>query len=126
MIIFTLILLYILWYLNTYFYNKESFNVMNIGNGQYTKLSNDCYTESPETCLNYSNCGLCQKNGKQKCLPGDVNGPYYHLGCNEWEYLDNYDERIYDKKNLVNTVPFDHYYPNDYEMWYPPPHHLFT
>lgn len=35
-------------------------------------------------CTSCTNCGMCLKNGKAKCIPGDHLGPYFEDGCQKW------------------------------------------
>lgn len=80
----------------------------------------DCYGLSSGDCLKYSNCGLCLKNKKSKCVPGDQQGPYFKTGCKKWAYGNYYDKQLFDEADINVTPSFDHRYP-DYEIWYPSP-----
>jgi len=84
------------------------------------KSSNDCYTEKPKDCLAYANCGLCYKDGKKKCLPGDTQGPFFAEGCRAWEHTNYYDRHIFGEKVTTITPSFDKFLPG-YEIMYPSP-----
>ncbi|MCJ7636536.1 MAG: hypothetical protein MUO21_03520 [Nitrososphaeraceae archaeon] len=82
------------------------------------KLSSDCYTEKPENCLNFSNCGICMNNGT--CIPGDQDGPFFQGGCNGWLYSNYADRKIFNEKVTSIVPPWDTFYP-DYEATFPSP-----
>ena len=97
------------------------------------KVTSDCYDKNKKDCLNYSNCGLCYKNKKLKCVPGDVQGPLFKQNCKKWMYKNYYDRFLYGKifykskspNNDDNTVtrisdPWNAFYPG-YEIKYPGP-----
>ena len=102
---------------NSYNYNhkKEHFQWDPLAVG---KTSLDCYTETTRDCTKYSNCGLCFKNGKGKCIFGDVNGPFTKANCDGWMYTNYYDRHIFGDKVTTYNVPWSHIY-NFYEVWYP-------
>jgi hypothetical protein len=82
----------------------------------------DCYNLPPNKCLNYSNCGLCIKNGHPpKCIPGDEQGPLFKEGCDKWAYGDYYDRNNFAEKVVRVVDPWDKFYPTDYEASYPSP-----
>ena len=81
--------------------------------------SNDCYTEKPENCLKFSNCGICLNN-KNKCIPGDEQGPLFKERCNGWAHSNYYDRHIFGEKVTTITPSLSQFYP-DYEYWAPSP-----
>ena len=83
-------------------------------------IANDCYSLSNETCNNYSNCGLCIKNGKSTCVPGDVHGPSFTESCQKWKYTNYHDRHIFNESVTTITNPWNTIYP-DYQIWYPSP-----
>jgi len=44
----------------------------------------DCNHKSYNKCINCTNCGVCIKDDKMYCEPGDANGPYKRIDCNKW------------------------------------------
>ncbi len=84
------------------------------------KRSNDCYELSERDCMKYSNCGLCLKDGKAQCIPGDQQGPLFKESCERWIHTDYRDRYIFGEKVVTVTPPFDYFYP-DYEARYPSP-----
>ena len=84
------------------------------------KRSKDCYELNSSDCMKYSNCGLCIKNGTQKCIPGDHHGPLFKEGCQRWIHTDYRDRHIFGEKNMTITPPYDYAYPY-YEAVYPSP-----
>jgi len=100
---------------------SESFNWDPLWLG---KISPDCYGETPRSCLAYSNCGVCTdtKSGSfmKKCVPGDVDGPYFTSDCDRWTYTNYYDKRTFGERTTNTTPVWNKRYP-DYEIWYPSP-----
>jgi hypothetical protein len=82
-------------------------------------ISNDCYTEKPGNCLNYSNCGMCLSDNKPQCRPGDEQGPFFKEHCSGWMYSNYYDRKIFGEKVTSITPSFGQVYP-DYEYWNTP------
>jgi len=81
--------------------------------------SQDCYTEKPENCLKFSNCGFCS-NQCDKCIPGDKDGPFYRGNCGKWLYSNYGDRHIFNEKVTSVTSPWDRFYPG-YEATFPSP-----
>jgi hypothetical protein len=79
--------------------------------------SNDCYTEKPQNCLKFSNCGICLNN-KNKCIPGDAHGPLFKERCNGWVHSNYNDRYIFGEKVTTMTPSWGQFYP-DYEYWAP-------
>lgn len=86
----------------------------------FGKESPDCYSEKPENCLNFSNCGFCSNQGLNKCLPGDANGPYFKGNCGKWLYSNYEDRHIFKEKVTSPVNSWDTFY-DDYEATYPSP-----
>jgi len=84
----------------------------------FGKTSSDCYDETARDCMKYSNCGLCYKNGIKTCIPGDSYGPFFKDNCSNWEYMNYYDEHIFNDKINSITLPWNTRYPI-YEIYYP-------
>ena len=70
--------------------------------------------------MKYSNCGLCLKDGKQECIPGDVQGPLFKEDCEGWQHTNYYDRHIFGEKVVTLSPPWSKFYP-DYEARYPSP-----
>jgi hypothetical protein len=107
----------------TYSQNKEHFNWEPRWKGPQ---STDCYTEKPENCLNYANCGYCLGTGNKppKCIPGDNDGPLFQERCPAWVHSNYYDRYIFDEKVTKITPSFAQFY--NYEAWYPWPGYSMT
>lgn len=84
------------------------------------KTSLDCYGETTKDCMNYSNCGLCYKDGQRKCLPGDSQGPFFEERCKGWEHTNYYDRHIFGEKVTTLRPSWDAVLPG-YETVYPSP-----
>lgn len=84
------------------------------------KRALDCYNLNKRDCMKYSNCGLCLKDGKSKCVPGDEQGPLFEENCEHWVHTNYYDRHIFDEKVTRISRPFDYHYP-EYEVMYPSP-----
>lgn len=80
----------------------------------------DCYNTPVNSCLKYTNCGICLNEGDPKCLPGDIDGPLFSTQCNRWVYSDYWPKHMFDEKITTNTLPFNHFYQH-YEVYYPSP-----
>lgn len=80
----------------------------------------DCYKESQRDCMKYSNCGICYKNGNAQCIPGDDQGPLFDDQCENWSFVDYYDNYIFGEKVTKTVPPWSRFAP-DYEIWYPSP-----
>lgn len=100
------------------------------------KISEDCYNETPKTCLDYANCGMCLDRKGYKCLPGDAHGPFFTDDCQKWKYTNRYDRKMFDDsgrcvagdkercpKNaqVTRETPTWNVRLPDYETWYPSP-----
>ena len=105
---------------------QENFNSIPISSGNPWNYNNvgpttsDCYNLDNKTCLQYSNCGLCLKDNKSTCLPGDEQGPFFVEDCQKWAYTNFYDGRTTDDKQTIITPPWNTFYPI-YEARYPSP-----
>ena len=119
LLIIIVVLLVLYWIVNTYQANLEGFqsgwDLNWVGN-----LSKDCYKLNKRDCMKYANCGLCMENGQSKCVPGDVQGPYYKETCDQWVHTDYYDRHIFGEKVTTISPPWSKFYP-DYETWWPSP-----
>lgn len=82
------------------------------------KMTDDCYSKSNRDCLNYSNCGLCVKNGKAQCKPGDIYGAFFEEDCDQWGYMDYYDRHIFGDREFSWSHNWSRKYP-EYEYWAP-------
>lgn len=71
----------------------------------------DCYSKSGEHCMDCANCGICIINGKGKCLPGDLEGPYYTEECDKWIYQDKKSGKESKIRKTVLNKPWNHFYP---------------
>ena len=125
-IIITLIIISLFLYLlsstrTEHFYTDPYFMGKSAVSGLYGKDSANCYNESISDCLNYANCGLCKKDGVNKCIPGDKDGSFFEGGCDHWTYKDYIDRHIYGKTITRTTRPYDYHAINDYETWWPSP-----
>ena len=116
------------WIFNNKNGNKEGFyNVPDYSDNSYWdpdwvgKRSLDCYKHNKRECMKYSNCGLCIKDGKMQCIPGDVQGPLFKEDCEDWMYNNYYDRYIFGEKVVTVSPPWSKFYP-DYEARYPSPH----
>jgi len=78
----------------------------------------DCYSKSNGECLNYTNCGICEKYGNKTCQPGDNFGPFYKDDCQYWSYSNYYDKRNFGKKITRRCRPEVYHY-HDYETRHP-------
>lgn len=102
-------------------YNEPFSNIWNINNKG--PMAPDCYNLSPDSCLNYSNCGLCINTTHKlsKCVPGDEQGALFESGCDKWKYTNFYDRDYMGKCYKSTTPSFDKFYPSDYELSYVSP-----
>lgn len=57
----------------------SSWDLLDNSNGE------DCYGKKCAKVCN-NDCGICNEKGIRTCLPGDINGPYFKLGCDTWTY----------------------------------------
>jgi len=95
--------------------HNDSWNQLEVG-----KTAIDCYNLSEKDCMNYSNCGLCLKDNKKKCIPGDVHGPLAEETCDGWAYTNYYDRFIFGEKVTTITPSWSKFY-SDYEVKFPSP-----
>jgi hypothetical protein len=106
--------------------NEGFYNVPDNSNNHYWdpywagKQSEECYNNSPKKCMDYSNCGLCFKDGKPKCVPGDVHGPLFKGNCDGWMHTNYYDRHIFGEKVVTVSPPWSTFY-SDYEVRHPSP-----
>lgn len=82
------------------------------------KKALDCYSLDKRDCMKYSNCGLCLKDGKMECIPGDEQGPLFKEGCRGWMHTNYYDRNIFGERVTTISPPWSHQYA-DYEAWFP-------
>jgi hypothetical protein len=88
--------------------------------------SRDCYSEKPENCLDYANCGFCLgTDGAKKCIFGDADGPLFQERCPAWAHSNFYDRYIFNEKVTTIVPSWAQFYP-DYEAWYPFPGYAMT
>lgn len=80
----------------------------------------DCYVLPPNKCMNYPNCGLCIKNGKQIRIPGDTQGSFFKEDCQAWAHTNLVDRHIFKERVTTISPPWSAFYP-DYEARYPSP-----
>ena len=117
-----LIILIVLWFLGILRINTPIMFTEGFDSGWHLqsvgKRSLDCYNEKPEDCMHYANCGICYRQGKSKCIPGDVQGPYYTENCDYWQHTDFYDRHIFGEKVETTTAPWSRAY-SDWEQWAP-------
>lgn len=116
LIIIIIVLILILIYKNRP--QPEHFNLLDTGTE-----TNDCYSKSLTECVNYSNCGIAKINGRQECIPGDIEGPSFNVNpnFNQWSYKNKYDGHIFNESD--DTQDYDiwsTFYPI-YEVFYPSP-----
>lgn len=94
--------------------NNSLSTQLNTGN-----ISEDCYSLTPDKCMDFQNCGLCLIKGKSpQCVPGDVEGPYFKDSCDRWAYTNYNDRQMFSEKVTTVTAPWNFPYP-DYDTWYP-------
>lgn len=84
------------------------------------KRALDCYDLNKRDCMKYSNCGLCLKDGKQNCIPGDAQGPFFKQDCQGWQYTDYRDRYIFGEKVTYLTPPWSKFYPDYEARWVSP------
>ena len=84
-------------------------------------VSKDCYKLNKDTCMNYTNCGLCNKDGQWRCIPGSQEGPLFDEGCGRWFYTDYKSNNMFDQKMTTISRPEQHFYPKYYEARWPSP-----
>lgn len=80
----------------------------------------DCYKLDKRDCMKYSNCGLCVKDGKMECIPGDTQGPLFKEDCHGWMHTNYYDRYAFGERVTTISPPWSMFYP-DYEARYPSP-----
>jgi hypothetical protein len=86
--------------------------------------TNDCYAKSINECVNYSNCGIATIEGRQQCIPGDIEGPQFETNVyfDQWSYKDQYDGHIFNEvDDTQNYNTWSTFYPSMYEIFYPSP-----
>jgi hypothetical protein len=97
--------------------NYENFNSVpdthsNVITDQNNKITNeesvkDCYSLSPLQCLKCGQCGIYQKDGISKCVPGDVYGPSFTSDADYWIYGNSYDRYIYGEDVVSRYKPWN-------------------
>lgn len=88
-----------------------------VGMGMKAK---DCYALNNDQCMNYSNCGICYKDGKSQCIPGDTQGPFFKEDCEQWQHTNYYDRHIFGERVTTISPPWNKFY-HEYEARYPSP-----
>jgi len=78
--------------------------------------ANDCYGLDKNSCMSYSNCGLCDG----KCIPGDKDGAFFNEHCENWKYTDYYDGHMFGTSFERSVIPWSRRY-RDYEQVWPSP-----
>lgn len=89
--------------------NSSVADSLGVGN-----LESDCYELSADKCMKASNCGLCQRNGCSKCIPGDFEGAMFEEDCENWKYTDYLERKTTNEKVCKKVLPWSHRYP-EYE-----------
>lgn len=79
---------------------------------QNNKISNensvkDCYSLLPLDCIKCAQCGIFGKDGKYKCVPGDVQGPSFEYDADEWIYGNDRDEYIFNNTVVSEYLPWN-------------------
>lgn len=124
MFILLLLILYLLCNNKNYkegFYNVPDYSDNSMWDPDWVgKRSLDCYKQNKRNCMKYSNCGLCLKDGKMTCIPGDVQGPLFKEDCEGWIHTNYYDRHIFGEKVVTISPPWSKFYP-DYEARWPSP-----
>lgn len=64
----------------------------------------DCYALLPQDCILCAQCGIFGKDGKYKCVPGDVQGPSFEYDADEWIYGNDRNEYLFNN-TVVNKYP---------------------
>lgn len=82
-------------------------------------IHNDCYKLNKDNCMDYQNCGLCNKDGQWRCIPGSQEGPLFDENCGRWFYTDYKVRDIFDEKATTISRPEQHFYPQYYESRWP-------
>ena len=81
----------------------------------------DCYKLSKGDCMKHANCGLCLKDRKLTCIPGDYNGPFFKEDCLGWIHTNTHDRHMFDGERIRRRVPpWSMFYPT-YGARYPSP-----
>jgi hypothetical protein len=123
-IILIILFILVIIELYDYFYHPKKYEREHFESGWdplwVGQRSLDCYKENKRDCMQYSNCGLCLKDGQMNCVPGDVQGPFFEDQCQHWIHTDYYDRHIFGEKVTSISPPFSQFYP-DYETYYPWP-----
>jgi hypothetical protein len=81
----------------------------------------NCYYKSPDDCMACANCGVCGIGSLAKCVPGDINGPFYTDECNTWLYTDHKEGKINKEKTTISSRPWNWFYPHMNLTRYPSP-----
>lgn len=71
-------------------------------------LAPNCYELNENNCVKTINCGICSKNGQNKCVPGDEHGAFFTSTCDLWKHKED------------TVYPWSKFYP-EYEMLQPSP-----
>ena len=71
--------------------------------------NNDCYNLPHEACVNCENCGVCiSRDGDVKCVPGDINGPFFESDCKYWISKEPSNKK---DRQLIVSRPWSFLYP---------------
>lgn len=106
MIIYITILIIILFIITCLLHNTEKYQ--NVGSGFTTNDPKSCNNLGMGDCLKMQNCGFAITNNSEKCLSGDVYGPYDKQITKEsgykWYHNDPYTRAlIANDNNYRNT-----------------------
>jgi len=94
------------------FFASVPFTGMNTLSDQNNKITfdeslKDCYGLMPKECLKCGQCGIAEREGIYKCMPGDVYGPSYTLEVDNWIYGNSYDRYIYGENIVKQYKPWN-------------------
>jgi len=70
----------------------------------FKNYCSSCKYRNAYNCNKCTNCGLCiKKNGYNKCVPGDNNGPWFENNCMYWTYNNN-EDYYYQNPHFIPTI----------------------
>lgn len=83
-------------------------NIIDQNNKINNENSNkDCYQLLPLDCIKCSQCGIFGKEGKYKCVPGDIYGPSFEYDADEWIYGNDRDEYLFGNTVVNKYLPWN-------------------